>query len=224
MREALAASQTTSTSLPGLGTVLAAKVLGHIGDVTRFPTEHHFASHTGSAPLDASSHSPRQARVRLPRHPASSNPGHLAPNLIARTGPGFLVRPTPSCGSYPDHRMLDGIPDVPASDRGGTLTSMARTPLEGGGSVLVETAIGEGPVKAGRIGDAIGEVPQTLQEALEPSPRSRRQPSSSRARPGPDRITVEFGVGIAVGAGAVITKSRANCHLRVSVPWKNDDG
>jgi hypothetical protein len=41
--------------LPGLGTVLVAKVLGHIGDISRFPTEHHFASYTGSAPLDASS-------------------------------------------------------------------------------------------------------------------------------------------------------------------------
>ncbi|MEU5773415.1 IS110 family transposase [Streptomyces venezuelae] len=55
MREALAASHTSLTSLPGLGTVLAAKVLGHIGDISRFPTEHHFASHVGSAPLDASS-------------------------------------------------------------------------------------------------------------------------------------------------------------------------
>ncbi|WP_262705094.1 MULTISPECIES: IS110 family transposase [Streptomyces] len=41
--------------LPGLGTVLAAKLLGHVGDVTRFPSEHHFASYTGTAPLDASS-------------------------------------------------------------------------------------------------------------------------------------------------------------------------
>ncbi|MFF3159555.1 IS110 family transposase [Streptomyces sp. NPDC057910] len=55
MREALAATRTTLTRLPGLGTVPAAKVLGHVGDVTRFPTEHHFASYTGSAPLDASS-------------------------------------------------------------------------------------------------------------------------------------------------------------------------
>uniref|UniRef100_UPI0038CD94A2 transposase n=1 Tax=Streptomyces poriticola TaxID=3120506 RepID=UPI0038CD94A2 len=38
-----AATRTTLTTLPGLGTVLAAKVLGHIGDVSRFPTEHHFA-------------------------------------------------------------------------------------------------------------------------------------------------------------------------------------
>ncbi|MGW1917561.1 transposase [Streptomyces sp. NPDC002076] len=55
MRDALAATRTTLTALPGLGTVLAAKVLGHVGDVSRFPTEHHFASYTGSAPLDASS-------------------------------------------------------------------------------------------------------------------------------------------------------------------------
>lgn len=55
MRDALAATRTTLTVLSGLGTVLAAKVIGHVGDVSRFPTEHHFASYTGSAPLDASS-------------------------------------------------------------------------------------------------------------------------------------------------------------------------
>ncbi|MER6960676.1 transposase [Streptomyces sp. NPDC000618] len=35
--------------------MLAAKLLGHVGDVTRFPTEHRFAGYTGTAPLDASS-------------------------------------------------------------------------------------------------------------------------------------------------------------------------
>ncbi|MBZ9645834.1 IS110 family transposase [Streptomyces sp. PSKA30] len=55
MREALASAHTTLTTLPGLGTVLAAKLVGHVGGVSRFPTEHHFASYTGSAPLDASS-------------------------------------------------------------------------------------------------------------------------------------------------------------------------
>lgn len=55
MRDALAATGTTLTTLPGLGIVLAAKVIGHVGDISRFPTEHHFASYTGSAPLDASS-------------------------------------------------------------------------------------------------------------------------------------------------------------------------
>jgi len=55
MRDALDASPTTLTELPGMGTVLAAKLLGHVGKIDRFPTEHHFASYTGSAPLEASS-------------------------------------------------------------------------------------------------------------------------------------------------------------------------
>ncbi|MGI5133698.1 transposase [Streptomyces sp. CA-106110] len=54
-RDAFAATRTTLTALPGLGTVLAAKVIGRVGDVSRFPTERHFADYTGSAPLDASS-------------------------------------------------------------------------------------------------------------------------------------------------------------------------
>lgn len=55
MRDALNATGTTLTELPGMGIVLAAKVLGHVGNIDRFPTEHHFASYTGSAPLEASS-------------------------------------------------------------------------------------------------------------------------------------------------------------------------
>jgi transposase len=34
---------------------LAATFLGEVGDVRRFPTKHHFAAHTGTAPLEASS-------------------------------------------------------------------------------------------------------------------------------------------------------------------------
>jgi transposase len=55
MRDALDATRTTLTQLPGMGIVLAAKVVGHVGNINRFPTEHHFASYTGSAPLEASS-------------------------------------------------------------------------------------------------------------------------------------------------------------------------
>jgi transposase len=34
----------------GVGPVLAAKLLGHTGDITRFPDRDHFASYTGTAP------------------------------------------------------------------------------------------------------------------------------------------------------------------------------
>ena len=39
----------------GLGDVTTAVVLGEVGDVRRFPSKHHFASYTGTAPIDASS-------------------------------------------------------------------------------------------------------------------------------------------------------------------------
>ncbi len=54
-RTVLDAANTTLQELPGIGVVLAAKLLGHVGDITRFPSASHFASYTGTAPLEASS-------------------------------------------------------------------------------------------------------------------------------------------------------------------------
>jgi transposase len=39
----------------GVGPVLAARFLGEVGDIGRFPSKHHFAAHTGTAPVEASS-------------------------------------------------------------------------------------------------------------------------------------------------------------------------
>jgi transposase len=55
IKTAVVQSQTTLVQLFGVGPVLAAKILGQVGDVDRFPTKHHFATHTGTAPLEASS-------------------------------------------------------------------------------------------------------------------------------------------------------------------------
>jgi transposase len=51
--------------LNGIGPSGAARLLGDIGDVSRFPTKGHFASWNGTAPLDASSG--EQTRHRLSR-------------------------------------------------------------------------------------------------------------------------------------------------------------
>jgi transposase len=48
-------SKTGLVELFGVGPVLAAKLLGEVGDIRRFPSKHHFAAHTGTAPLEASS-------------------------------------------------------------------------------------------------------------------------------------------------------------------------
>jgi transposase len=48
-------SGTTLTQIFGVGPILAATILGTVGNVTRFPTKAHFASYCGTAPVEASS-------------------------------------------------------------------------------------------------------------------------------------------------------------------------
>ena len=63
------------------------------------------------------------------------------------------------------------------------MQSFARVPLEGGGAILFEAApeLG-GPVKAGRVAEAVRELPQTLQEALVPVRETARSCWSSYGR------------------------------------------
>jgi transposase len=61
----VAASNSTLTDLPGVGAIVAARVLAEVGDVTRFADRNRFASWTGTAPLEASSG--EQVRHRLSR-------------------------------------------------------------------------------------------------------------------------------------------------------------
>jgi len=49
------ASGTTLTEIFGVGPILAAKIIGTVADMMRFPTKGHFASYSGTAPVEASS-------------------------------------------------------------------------------------------------------------------------------------------------------------------------
>ena len=49
------ASGTSLTSLFGVGPVIAAAVIGHVRDVSRFPDRDHFAAYNGTAPIEVSS-------------------------------------------------------------------------------------------------------------------------------------------------------------------------
>jgi transposase len=79
LQAALAATGSTLTQIHGLGVVVAAKLLGHVGDVGRFPSQDHFASYTATAPLDASSGN--QQRHRL--NPGGNRQLNAALHLIA---------------------------------------------------------------------------------------------------------------------------------------------
>lgn len=52
---AVAASGTSVISVYGVGPIIAATIIGHAGDITRFPNADHFASYNGTAPIEASS-------------------------------------------------------------------------------------------------------------------------------------------------------------------------
>ncbi len=53
--DAVKATETTLTTVKGIGPVTAALILGEVGNIARFPSKNHFASYTGTAPLEASS-------------------------------------------------------------------------------------------------------------------------------------------------------------------------
>ena len=81
IRDAVDASGTTLLELHGVGPIVAALILAHVGDAARFATPARFASYNGTAPIEASS-GPRK-RHRL--NPRGNRKLNHAMHLIAVT-------------------------------------------------------------------------------------------------------------------------------------------
>ena len=65
IKDAVTATGTTLTSIVGVGPLTAARLLGEVGDIHRYPTAHHFAAGNGTAPIPVCSG--RTDRHRLNR-------------------------------------------------------------------------------------------------------------------------------------------------------------
>ena len=63
LRLAVEATATSLTEIFGVGPLVAATVIGHVVDVARFPTRHHFASYAGVSPIEASSGPKKRHRL-----------------------------------------------------------------------------------------------------------------------------------------------------------------
>jgi transposase len=80
------ASGTTLTEIFGVGPILAAKIIGAVGDVARFPTKAHFASYSGTAPVEASSGEVVRHRLSLAGNRHLNNALHMVAVCQARSG------------------------------------------------------------------------------------------------------------------------------------------
>ena len=73
----------------GTGLAVATSILGHAGDLTRFPDRDHFASYTGTAPIEASSGDVRRHRLNRGGNRQLNTALHLiAVCQIRDPGPG----------------------------------------------------------------------------------------------------------------------------------------
>jgi hypothetical protein len=153
---AVVASKTSVTDIYGVGPIGAAIIVGHSGDIRRFPTGGHYARHNGTAPLKASSgpksrhrlnpRGDRQSTMRFtprrsPRSP-TTHPGAPTTNASRpRTGP-----PRKRC--------------APSSDASATSSTDSRstTPAterhrDAPGTALVDTGTTNVRVRRGARGD-----------------------------------------------------------------------
>jgi len=72
------ASDTSLMEIFGIGPILAAKkIIGTVGSVGRFPTKSHFASYSGTAPVEASSGEMVRHRLSLAGNRKLNNALHM---------------------------------------------------------------------------------------------------------------------------------------------------
>jgi transposase len=96
----VAASGTTLTNIFGISEVLAAKIIGHTNDIGRFPNADHYASYTGTAPIEASSGDVRRHRLSRGGNRSLNNALHLAARVQ-------ILHATPGRAHY-DRKITEG--------------------------------------------------------------------------------------------------------------------
>jgi transposase len=75
---AVAASGTTVTEIYGVGSIVAAFLVGYTGDITRFESAGHYASYNGTAPIEMSSAGSRKHRLSLRGNRKLNHAIHMA--------------------------------------------------------------------------------------------------------------------------------------------------
>jgi transposase len=98
----VAASNSSITDIYGVGPIIAATVLGYVGDVTRFPTRDRFAAYNGTAPIDVSSGNNNVQRLSRRGNRQLNHALHMAALSQIRY-PGTVGR------AYYDRKTAEGM-------------------------------------------------------------------------------------------------------------------
>ena len=116
---AIEASKTTVTEAYGIGPLMAAIIIGRVGDVRRFPTSGHFARHNGTAPIEASSGPKTRHRVN-PRGPVEPCIHMAAVTQVRNATPGraYYLRKQAEGKSRKEalRALLSGASATPSTD------------------------------------------------------------------------------------------------------------
>jgi hypothetical protein len=103
-------------------------------------------------------------------------------------------------------------------------------PLEGGGTVLVEVTDGEAATTVTRGWGNQGAVSVRAEQSFEQA-IGRVQPAVQALlaqlrgmQDEPDEVVVEFGIEIAVEAGAFIASASSAANFKVSLVWRSSSG
>jgi transposase len=104
----VAASKTRLSDIYGVGPIIAATVLGYVGDVSRFPSRDHFAAYNGTAPIEVSSGNRRIYRLSRRGNRQLNHAIHMAAVTQIRY-PGTIGR------TYYDRKLAEGMAQVGAA-------------------------------------------------------------------------------------------------------------
>jgi len=85
IEDEIEASGTTLTEIFGIGPILAARIIGAVGNVARFPNKAHFASYAGTAPVEASSGEVVRHRLSLAGNRKLNYALHMVATCQARS-------------------------------------------------------------------------------------------------------------------------------------------
>jgi transposase len=127
---AVEASGTSLTGIYGVGPVVAGLLIGYTGDVTRFPTRHHYAAYNGTAPIDASSGTRKRHRLNPRGNRMLNHALHLTAITRLRYPTAQPPRATPrtytSAGSPSPLPRARNTPRQPNRHRSGRLEEEVR--------------------------------------------------------------------------------------------------